>query len=496
MPDRNASPDPSGPSGGWERLRPRRPRSIRARVTLVAMGVIGTLLLVAVVVTAVVLQQLVRGHLRETAARAARQVAVQATSSRLPAPIPAENGVLLIQVVSDDTRRVVASSAPLEGAPPITTAGPGRRDARVDTKVCQRSDLVPDCVTVVGFDIVSDVYGDVTVYAAVPEPWLLGNLVLEAVMAGLCAVVLALTAWGIWRAVGRTLRPVARIEAEMAEITASDLSRRMPVPATRDEVERLARTLNETLDRLERSAEQQRRFAADASHELRTPITGLRTRIELALTAPEETDLVETLEYALRDTDRLHQIVDALLALARLDSGAPPRRAALDLGALVENELARRTPRVPVTARIEPGVLVEANHLQLSRAVVNLLANADRHAASEVEVAVWAEDGEAVAEVADDGPGIPPDDRERVFERFTRLDSARSRDAGGSGLGLPIAREIAASHGGRLYVADDPDMDVPASGRGARLVLRLPLLTDPRAGIGPGAGPGAGPGPG
>jgi signal transduction histidine kinase len=160
-----------------------------------------------------------------------------------------------------------------------------------------------------------------------------------------------------------------------------------------------------------------------------------------------------------------------MLALARLDSGARPARDLLDLGRLVETELARHSPRLPVAARLEPGVLVNGNRLQLARVLDSLLTNADRHAAASVEVTVRAEGDDAVVEVSDDGPGIPPGDRDRVFERFTRLDTARSRAAGGTGLGLTIARDIAVAHGGSLRVADSP--------RGARLVLRLPLACEP-----------------
>ncbi|MFI0368443.1 sensor histidine kinase [Actinomadura sp. 1N219] len=299
--------------------------------------------------------------------------------------------------------------------------------------------------------------------------------VLAAVMILLGLAGLGLVAWGVRRgvrrAVGRTLRPAARLHAELAGIEDADLSRRVPVPSTGDDVERLARRVNALLGRLEGAALQRRAFIADASHELRTPITGLRTRIELALDAPDDGDPVDTLRQSLDDVDRLHHIVDDLLVLARLDSGDRPELEPLDLGALVEEEAGRRTPPVPMTVKAESGVLVAANRPRLGRVLLNLLANAERHAFSMIEVTVHTEPGEAVVEVRDDGPGIPRADRDRVFERFTRLDSARSRADGGSGLGLAIARQIAVAHGGRLYVGD--------GAYGARLVLRLPLA-DPR----------------
>ncbi|MFA1539434.1 sensor histidine kinase [Actinomadura monticuli] len=290
--------------------------------------------------------------------------------------------------------------------------------------------------------------------------------VLVAVTAVLGVVAIALAAWGVRRAVARTMLPVERLLAELAELDETALGRRVGVPATGDDAERLAGRVNVLLDRLEASAEQRRAFIADASHELRTPLTGLRTRLELALDDPGG-DIEDTLRHSLDDVDRLHHIVDDLLVLTRLDSGSRRLRERLDLGTLVEAEVARLAPSLPTTVKAEPAVLVCGNRRRLGRAVLSLLANAERYAASRIEVEVRADAEEAVVEVHDDGPGIPLADRDRVFERFARLDSARSRDKGGSGLGLPIAREIVIAHGGGLYVAE--------GAHGARLVLRLPL---------------------
>ncbi|WP_420830924.1 sensor histidine kinase [Actinomadura graeca] len=254
----------------------------------------------------------------------------------------------------------------------------------------------------------------------------------------------------------------------MLKISMSDMARRVEVPSSGDEIARLAARVNAVLARLEGSALQRRAFIADASHELRTPLTGLRTRIELALADPEDSELPDTLRQAVRDIERLHRIVEDLLSLARLDSGEVPDLEEVDLAALVEEELARRTPPVALAAKVEGGVRVEADRSQLCTVLVNLFGNAERHAAAMIEVEVRAQGSDAVVEVRDDGRGIPPADRDRVFERFARLDSARDRGAGGSGLGLAIARQIAMAHGGRLYVADGM--------YGARFVLRLPLL--------------------
>ncbi|MFD7512091.1 sensor histidine kinase [Streptomyces sp. NPDC059853] len=283
-------------------------------------------------------------------------------------------------------------------------------------------------------------------------------------------VLLAVVAAVTWLVTRRALRPVEGIRREMAAITHSaDLSRRVPEPATHDEVGRLAITTNETLAALEASVERQRRFVADASHELRSPIASLRTQLEVGQAHPDLLDLPG----AVHDTVRLQELAADLLLLARLDAGEQPvagRR--VDLTALVREELAAREPLVAgagLTVRAElDGVTVAGSKGQLARVVGNLCDNALRHAVATVRVSLRSEDGQAVLEVADDGTGVPADQRERIFERFVRLDDARSRDAGGAGLGLAIARDVALRHHGALTVRDAP-------GGGALFRLVLPV---------------------
>ncbi|WP_443729170.1 sensor histidine kinase [Streptomyces aculeolatus] len=263
----------------------------------------------------------------------------------------------------------------------------------------------------------------------------------------------------------------------MAAITAStDLSRRVPEPATRDEVARLARTTNETLTALEESVERQRRFVADASHELRSPIASLRTQLEVAAAHPELLDL----DGAVADTVRLQHLAADLLLLARLDAGEEPAGKPVALGALVRKDVERRNAeggiggaegpegRVAVVAGELADATVSGSRSQLERVLGNLLDNAARHAAGRVDVRVRREGAWAVLEVADDGAGVPPADRERIFERFVRLDDARSRDDGGAGLGLAIVRDVVVRHGGTIGVAE-------ALGGGALFTVRLPL---------------------
>ncbi|MEU0187917.1 HAMP domain-containing sensor histidine kinase [Streptomyces sp. NPDC006207] len=290
------------------------------------------------------------------------------------------------------------------------------------------------------------------------------NTAAAAMLAGL-PLLLLVVGGATWRVTRRALAPVEGIRREMAAITASeDLSRRVPEPAARDEVARLARTTNETLTALEAAVERQRRFVADASHELRSPIASLRTQLEVGSAHPHLLDVPG----AVKDTERLQQLAGDLLLLARLDAGERPARRRVDLGELVGEEVRRRpADRVPVTVDVEPRRDVAGSRGQLARVVGNLVDNAQRHARAEVTVTVRLRDGLVVLAVGDDGDGVPPAERERIFERFVRLDDARSRDEGGAGLGLAIARDVAHRHDGSLTVGTAP-------AGGALFELRLP----------------------
>ncbi|GAA2224535.1 HAMP domain-containing sensor histidine kinase [Streptomyces amakusaensis] len=277
-----------------------------------------------------------------------------------------------------------------------------------------------------------------------------------------------------WLVTRRALAPVEGIRREMAAITASaDLSRRVPEPGSRDEVARLARTTNETLAALEASEERQRRFVADASHELRSPIASLRTQLEVGAAHPELLDVPGAVE----DTVRLQQLAADLLLLARLDAGERPGLARVDLSALVREETSQRTAsgaagdRVALTVETaDAGLDVDGSRSQLARVLGNLLDNAQRHAEAEVTASVRRDGRYVVLAVADDGEGVPEAERERIFERFVRLDDARSRDEGGAGLGLAIARDVAERHGGSLTVGR-------AATGGALFELRLPAAS-------------------
>ncbi|UGY90707.1 sensor histidine kinase [Streptomyces gobiensis] len=310
----------------------------------------------------------------------------------------------------------------------------------------------------------------VTVYAAasLADQEQAVSSVSRAMLTGLPAV-LVVVAGVTWLVTRRALRPVEGIRQGMAEITAStDLSRRVPEPAARDEVARLARTTNETLSALETAVERQRRFVADASHELRSPIASLRTQLEVGAAHQELLDV----DGAVQDTVRLQRLAADLLLLARLDAGERPGHTPVALPAFVQEELAQRVgDRHPVRVGELADLEVAGSRGQLARVLGNLLDNAQRHAATQVRVSVRPDGDWAVLEVADDGDGVPEIERERIFERFVRLDDARTRDDGGAGLGLAIARDVALRHGGTLTVGT-------AEEGGARFALRLPVAAD------------------
>ena len=287
------------------------------------------------------------------------------------------------------------------------------------------------------------------------------------------AVVLGLLVWWL---VGRTLRPVETIRAQVAGISGANLEQRVPVPATNDEISRLARTMNEMLDRVEDASDREQRFVGDASHELRSPLTRMRTELEVDLAHPETADLVATHRSVLEEVAALQRLVEDLLELARSDSHSTTlRNEPVDLDDLVlaEAQRLRAASSVHVDTTHVSAAQVTGDADQLARAIRNLCDNATRHAATRITLTTSEHDGHARLEVIDDGPGIPAHERARVFERFARLDQARHTTSGGTGLGLAIALDIVERHGGTITI------EAPASG-GTTFVVALPA-SDGRA---------------
>ncbi|MDH5237537.1 MAG: HAMP domain-containing histidine kinase, partial [Acidimicrobiia bacterium] len=256
----------------------------------------------------------------------------------------------------------------------------------------------------------------------------------------------------------------------VASIELDRLAERVPDPGTEDEIARLASTMNAMLDRLDEASARQRRFVADASHELRSPLTRIRTTLEVDLAAPDA-DLVQTCDQALDATIAMQAMVDDLLYLARRDAGpAPERFSPVDLDVVVDAEVQqiRTHTLLDIDQSAVSAAVVSGSRQQLRRMVANLLDNAVRYAEHRVLVALEEVGDRAVLVFEDDGPGIDPADRDRVFGRFTRLDDARASTTGGTGLGLAIVHDIVSTHGGHIVIED-------AASGGARIVVELPI---------------------
>jgi signal transduction histidine kinase len=279
-----------------------------------------------------------------------------------------------------------------------------------------------------------------------------------------------------WVVAGRVLRPIGRITSVARDIQATDLSRRIELPGPDDELKQLGDTFDAMLARLDAAFAAQRQFVADASHELRNPLAIIRTNVDVALADPraDPEDLRHTMVVVKRASDRMARLVDDLLALARRQEPILEHEP-VDLGAAVAE--ASDDFVVPAAARnivldraIAPGVVVTGDRDALKRAVANLLENAVRLAppGSRIRLATGSEDDQAWIAVADEGPGIAPEDQPHVFDRFWRADKARSRADGGTGLGLAIVRQIAESHGGQVRLQSKV-------GVGSSFVIWLPV---------------------
>ncbi|GGT89983.1 sensor histidine kinase [Actinomadura citrea] len=469
----------------------RRPASVRARTTLGATAVVAVALVAAGLAVVLLLRSNLGGQADLKAEVAAREVASQLAAGTpfaaldlpdgedRPVQVVDEEG--RVRAASEDLRRIHGTGSPgvRPGRPPSGDDDDGDDDdpargevsggdpefstgrATVDDRTADYRFAAVEVTT--PRDETVTVYAGADLAAARDA---VGTAV-RAMLAGLPPL-LAVVAGVTWLVTRRALRPVEAVRAELAEITSSgDLARRVPVPEARDEIAGLAATTNATLAALEESVARQRGFVADASHELRSPIASLRTQLEVAAAHPELLDVGGLVE----DVLRLQRLAADLLLLARIDAGDRPPARPVALGGLVGEELERRAAgdRITVQASIEADPRVMGVPGRLSRVVGNLLDNAQRHACSAVRLSVGEEAGTAVVRVADDGPGVPPADHERIFERFVRLDDARSRDEGGAGLGLAIARDLVLAHGGDLAVREAP-------GGGALFEVRLPAV--------------------
>jgi signal transduction histidine kinase len=450
--------------------------TVRARTVLGGSLALGIALLLSASTAGHLLRRSLIRSIDDVAEARAAEVSALPSGAELPDGLSSGQGEI-VQIVTGD-RRVLAASLPRATAEPMSALLPPPGKVRTQTVGHLDGGIGPQngyrvlALRGTGGADPSVVYVATGLDSVEHHVAVLNRLV----FLGLPAL-LALVALSAWLAVGRALQPVEAIRGELADISARRLDRRVPVSGAGDEVDRLAKTMNAMLDRLEASAETQRRFVSDASEELVAPLAATRDRLEAGLvTAPADGWPAAGAEL-LRQHRRMERLVRDLLYLARVDAGAPRAPLApVDLDDIVLSEVTRLRGTGPIrfeTAAVSAAP-VEGRPADLRRAVRNLLEHAERQARSTVRVGLsMGEDGDDVTlTVEDDGEGVLPAERDLVFERFTRLPASPASGAGetGSGLALAIVRDIALAHGGHVTVE--------AATAGARFVLTLPAGPD------------------
>jgi signal transduction histidine kinase len=452
---------------------------IRAQTTIIAVVVVG--FSVAAVMGALVFtaRTSLTSQIANNAESRAQDIALLAKLASVPDPIPGRGEDLLVQVVDAD-KKVIASSASIQGETALVDVrlDPGTsRTFRVPQLV--ESDEakgeggadpgVPFLVAAIGVKSASGTVRTVIVAASLNPVQQLVDLLVPRLAVGL-PLIMVIVGFTVWALTGRALHPVEAIRVEAEALSAASLDRRVPEPGTSDEIGRLATTVNRMLDRLESSVSAQQRFVSDASHELKSPIAAMRTMIDVARREHPD-DLDSFLDDLAAEDMRLEHLVKDLLVLARFDEHATLKRVEeVDLDDVVLEQVAvvGRRPTVGVDiSELHPARLM-AQLGDMESLTRNLLDNATRHAASRVWIGIELQNRQAVLTVSDDGPGIAPEDRERVFERFVRLDESRGRRDGGTGLGLAVCRAIAQSMHGSIAVVE------PLHG-GTTLQVVLPL---------------------
>ncbi|GAB2473187.1 sensor histidine kinase [Jatrophihabitans fulvus] len=436
-------------------------QSLRARLTLLATALftfaVATGAILLLVLQSYALTRVLDSNADQTARDIARQVRLGGQD--LPRVVyPTTGGIAALQVL-DRNDAVLAASPGTDQTVSLLSksqldqvrAGDRIEFSTSDSTSAPRYRVIARNVesrTVVVFTDVSRVDESLRV------------LTRAALIGGPLAVLLmAAATYGV---VALTLRRVAALRHGADDITAAGLSeQRLPVAGAQDEIHRLAVTLNAMLDRIDSATSRQRTFVGDAAHELRSPIASIRVQLEVGQRLGPADDWSGLIDDVMVDVDRLDRLVQDLLALARLDETGTRTREPVALGELVDSVAAGYTQsRVPVTAT-SADVTVLGDTDALRRVVINLVNNAVRYAATGVQVDLSAQrrNGKRVAvlTVTDDGPGIPAAERERVFDRFYRVQESRSRESGGTGLGLPIVRDIVNNHGGRVRLGDRAD---------------------------------------
>ncbi|WP_248581938.1 HAMP domain-containing sensor histidine kinase [Nocardioides sp. InS609-2] len=436
--------------------RRRLLRGVRVRTSVSATLVVAVVLAAAAVAFVVLQRHQLQASLTEVARQEASDAAARVTRDGSAIDLRGGGGDQSVIQVVDAHRSVVAASPSIDGEPALVDVVPAPGQVRVVTT--GSLPIGEGEMFVVVAEGVSASGGELVVIAAqsletVQESTaVVGRLLLI----GYPLVLLAVALTSYWLT-GRALAPVEAIRRRVATIDGTpSLSARVPVPRGDDEIARLATTMNSMLARLQASAESQQRFVGDASHELRSPLAMIRAAHEIHSLHPDASSWPSVSTEVLSELDRVDRLVSDLLLLARADEhGLAMHLREVDLDDLVRSEADRlRRPGQLEIFVSAPPVRVVCDPHHLARALRNLTDNGARHALHRVELRLSSTATSAQVSVLDDGPGVPSPDQERIFERFVRLDESRARDSGGTGLGLPIARQIARAHGGDVTARD------------------------------------------
>jgi signal transduction histidine kinase len=435
--------------------------SLRGRITLVSTAIVAVTLVVGAILFVLVLRAVLLAEVSSAAERDVQQLQAEYDSTGALEGFDADDDEILVQV-TDASGALLAGSDALGGeAVPLDDDG--------DTQTVR----VPDEDG--AYLVATEERDDITLAAGrsletVEESVATVGWLLAGAVPLLMGVVAALT----WIVVGRTLAPVERMRREVDAVTASSLDRRIRDPGRADEIGRLASTMNRMLDRLDTSQRAQRQFVSDASHELRSPLASLRQYAEVAQAHPDRVSLDDLSEAVLDEGARLERLVRGMLLLAQVNERslqATGRAVDLDDLMLAEARRLRDTMALTIDATGVAAARVHGDETLLGQVVRNLVDNAAQHASGRVTLTLGVEGESAVLAVEDDGHGVPAVERDRIFERFVRLDASRARASGGTGLGLAIVRETVQAHGGTVRVSDG------ALG-GARFEVRLPAHRD------------------
>jgi signal transduction histidine kinase len=448
----------------------QRRSTLRARVTVVASLAITAAVVLGVLFMYLLQMQSVRRTIDGQLRTYASQIAQSGSTGTWPQPLAASSldANAEAQVLASDGT-VLAATRALAGLPAVYALPAGS-----DTPVRQKAadGVIPTEVRVVA--VRTSVAGRPVTVITGTSTGLLSQVNSEFVrhlLLGL-PIILVLAAGAVWLVVGRALRPVEKIRHAVTDITSADLSQRVPEPGTADEIGQLAHTMNDMLGRLDAAATKQRRFVADASHELRSPLAAIRTTLEVGLAHPDRAPWPVIAERAAQQSTRLEDLIQQLLLLAKADEQQlSAQQQRVDVSALLR-EVAASTlaHHIDIDLDIAPGAATVGNPNHLRRLFRNIVDNAVRYAESRVLITATTTTDSVRVEIDDDGPGIPTADRDRVFDRFVRVDHSRERSSGTTGLGLAIAREIAIAHRGQITIADSPT-------GGARMIITLPLAS-------------------